>query len=102
MNIFLWNKEIDKRWNGTLYNMFTPMASLLFANSNAGFPILRKENREHIKLFIQRLKELGCRGVQLDIQFPNWASNASDSPALSDIGCAHVTRIRLPSWLKTG
>jgi len=65
-----WNKEIDKRWNGTLYNMFTPMASLLFANSNAGFPILRKENREPTKLFIQRLKELGCRGVQLDIQFP--------------------------------
>ncbi len=50
--------------------MFIPMASVLLANSNAGFPILRKENREPTKLFIQRLKELGCRGVQLDIQFP--------------------------------
>jgi hypothetical protein len=65
-----WTKELDQRWNGTLYNMFIPMASVLFANSNAGFPILRKENRDHTKLFIQRLKELGCRGVQLDIQFP--------------------------------
>ncbi len=65
-----WNREIDQRWNGTLYNMFIPMASVLFANSNAGFPILRKENRENTRIFIKRLKELGCRGVQLDIQFP--------------------------------
>lgn len=65
-----WNKEIDQKWNGTLYNMFIPMASVLPANSNAGFPILRKENRENTKIYIQRLKELGCRGVQLDIQFP--------------------------------
>lgn len=65
-----WTTEIDRRWNGDLYNMLVPMASVLLANSNAGFPILRKENREFTRLYIQRLKELGCRGVQLDIQFP--------------------------------
>lgn len=62
--------EIDHKWDQTLFNGFLPMASVLPANSNAGPGLVKQGNFDFVKLFITRLKEMGCKGVQLDIQFP--------------------------------
>ncbi|HEX9903302.1 MAG TPA: hypothetical protein VGB72_10630 [Acidobacteriota bacterium] len=64
------HQDIDRRWNHALYPDFVPMASLLPANSNSGLDLLHEGNLELTALFISRLREMGCRGVQLDIQFP--------------------------------
>jgi len=62
--------DIDQRWDRALYSSFVAMASVLPANSNSGPNILRPGNMDTVRLFITRLREMGCKGVQLDIQFP--------------------------------
>ena len=64
------HQDIDRRWDHTLHPGFIPMAGVLPANSNSGLDLLREGNLELTTLFISRLREMGCRGVQLDIQFP--------------------------------
>jgi len=74
-NLSRLNKNIDKKWNGKLYPSFIPMASVLPANSNSGESILKTGNREFVRMYVKRLKHLGCKGVQLDIQFPIFDPN---------------------------
>lgn len=62
--------DIDQQWDGTLYPDFIPMASVLPANSNLGESLLQDGKLDFVKLYITRLREMGCKGVQLDIQFP--------------------------------
>jgi hypothetical protein len=87
--------DIDQRWDHALYPPFVAMASVLPANSNAGPSILHPGNLDTVKLFITRLREMGCKGVQLDIQFPimdpaffDFAKSnglmAADSPGADD------------------
>ncbi len=64
------HQDLDRRWDHQLHPGFIPMAGLLPANSNSGLDLLREGNLEMTGLFIERLREMGCRGVQLDIQFP--------------------------------
>ncbi|MGB9004238.1 MAG: hypothetical protein WCB96_00790 [Candidatus Aminicenantales bacterium] len=64
------HQDLDRRWDHQLHPGFIPMAGLLPANSNSGLELLREGNLEMTGLFIERLREMGCRGVQLDIQFP--------------------------------
>lgn len=62
--------DLDSRWDKSLHPVFVPMASVQPANSNSGPDMLRDGVLDFTKLFISRLKTMGCRGVQLDIQFP--------------------------------
>jgi hypothetical protein len=47
-----------------------PAASVLPANSNAGLVMLTPQNLEVAKKYVLSLKDIGCQGVQLDIQYP--------------------------------
>jgi len=64
------NGEIDEEWDGTLSHSFIPMASVLPANSNSGERLLNPYNIGFTRKYLEQLKSLGCKGVQLDIQFP--------------------------------
>ncbi|MEI6127082.1 MAG: hypothetical protein WCQ99_11080 [Pseudomonadota bacterium] len=64
------HSTIDRQWDGLPYKDFIPMASVLPANSNTGEALLQKDYLDFVNLYVERLREMGCRGVQLDIQFP--------------------------------
>jgi len=68
--LFSLHRTIDGAWDHSLHEGLVPMASVLTANSNAGPALLTPESRDATRQFIGRLRELGCRGLQLDIQFP--------------------------------
>lgn len=64
------HSTIDRQWDGMLYEDFISMASVLPANSNIGESLLQEDYLDFVKLYVARLQSMGCRGVQLDIQFP--------------------------------
>jgi len=61
---------LNRQWDGKRYEGFMPAASVLPANSNAGLEMLAPQNLEITKKYVLALKDLGCLGVQLDIQYP--------------------------------
>jgi hypothetical protein len=62
---------VDNQWDGKINPDFMPNASLIIANSNAANAgYLTPSHLALVEAFIKNLKILGCKSVQLDLQFP--------------------------------
>lgn len=62
---------VDSQWDGKISPDYLPNASLIIANSNAANAgYLTSSYLSLVDAFIKNLKKLGCKSVQLDLQFP--------------------------------
>jgi hypothetical protein len=87
---------VDRQWDGKITSDYMPNASLIIANSNAANAgYLTPSHLNLVNTYIKNLKDLGCKSVQLDLQFPifdehffNFAKNnhlmPSTDPGASD------------------
>ena len=65
------HKWVDSQWDGKINSGYLPNASLIIANSNsANAGYLTPSHLSLVDAFVKKLKTLGCKSVQLDLQFP--------------------------------
>lgn len=70
------NKWVDQNWDKNINSSFLPNASLIIANSNSVNPgYLTQSYLMLVSQYVKRLKELGCKSIQLDLQFPIFDHN---------------------------
>jgi hypothetical protein len=67
---------VDQHWDGTINPDYLPNTSLIIANSNAANPgYLTSSYLNLVESYIKSLKNLGCKSIQIDLQFPLFDDN---------------------------
>lgn len=62
-------QQLDSRWDKDKYQT-TFGAELIVANGNRGTALLDEENYQYILLYLDRLEQLGVKGVKVTVGYP--------------------------------
>lgn len=74
------NQQVKGEWNGSKHPVVF-MAGLITANPNAGDVLLQPSTFDTTAKYLDRLKELGAKGVAIDIDFPLLTSDFHQNDA---------------------